>query len=156
MVVYLGWAQGFRLTLAGVTGLIVSIGITADSFIVFFERIRDGLREGRSLEPAVARGWPRARRTILVSDFVSFLSAAVLFIVSVGTVQGFAFTLGLTTLLDVVVVFLFTKPLMTILARNKFYASGHPWSGLDPHALGVQPPIRRVRRTAGTAEVKEA
>ncbi|MCW2870655.1 protein translocase subunit SecD [Actinacidiphila oryziradicis] len=152
----LGPAIGFALSLPAVCGAIVAIGITADSFIVFFERIRDELREGRSLQPAVARGWPRARRTILVSDFVSFLSAAVLFIVSVGTVRGFAFTLGLTTLLDVVVVFLFTKPLMTILARNKFYASGHPWSGLDPHALGVQPPIRRVRRTAGTAEVKEA
>jgi preprotein translocase subunit SecD len=152
----LGPTIGFALNLPAVCGAIVAIGITADSFIVFFERIRDELREGRSLQPAVARGWPRARRTILVSDFVSFLSAAVLFIVSVGTVRGFAFTLGLTTLLDVVVVFLFTKPLMTILARNKFYASGHPWSGLDPHALGVQPPIRRVRRTAGTAEVKEA
>jgi preprotein translocase subunit SecD len=152
----LGPAIGFALNLPAVCGAIVAIGITADSFIVFFERIRDELREGRSLQPAVARGWPRARRTILVSDFVSFLSAAVLFTVSVGKVQGFAFTLGLTTLLDVVVVFLFTKPLMTILARNKFYASGHPMSGLDPRALGVQPPIRRVRRPAGTAEVKEA
>jgi len=151
----LGTAIGFALNLPAVCGAIVAIGITADSFIVFFERIRDELREGRSLQPAVARGWPRARRTILVSDFVSFLSAAVLYIVSVGTVQGFAFTLGLTTLLDVAVVFLFTKPLMTILARNNFYASGHPWSGLDPRALGVQPPIRRVRRTSGT-EVKEA
>jgi preprotein translocase subunit SecD len=151
----LGPAIGFALNLPAVCGAIVAIGITADSFIVFFERIRDELREGRSLQPAVARGWPRARRTILVSDFVSFLSAAVLFTVSVGKVQGFAFTLGLTTLLDVVVVFLFTKPLMTILARHKFYASGHPWSGLDPRALGVQPPIRRVRRPAGT-EVKEA
>ncbi|MFE2431968.1 protein translocase subunit SecD [Streptomyces sp. NPDC059373] len=152
----LGPAIGFALNLPAVCGAIVAIGITADSFIVFFERIRDELREGRSLQPAVARGWPRARRTILVSDFVSFLSAAVLFVVSVGKVQGFAFTLGLTTLLDVVVVFLFTKPLMTILARKKFYASGHPWSGLDPRALGVQPPLRRVRRPAARSEVKEA
>jgi preprotein translocase subunit SecD len=151
----LGPAIGFALNLPAVCGAIVAIGITADSFIVFFERIRDELREGRSLQPAVARGWPRARRTILVSDFVSFLSAAVLFVVSVGKVQGFAFTLGLTTLLDVAVVFLFTKPLMTILARKKFYADGHPWSGLDPKALGVQPPLRRVRRPIST-EVKEA
>ncbi|MDX3238209.1 protein translocase subunit SecD [Streptomyces sp. ME03-5709C] len=152
----LGPAIGFALNLPAVCGAIVAIGITADSFIVFFERIRDELREGRSLQPAVARGWPRARRTILVSDFVSFLSAAVLFIVSVGKVQGFAFTLGLTTLLDVAVVFLFTKPLMTILARKKFYAGGHPWSGLDPRALGVNPPLRRTRRPAARTDVKEA
>lgn len=151
----LGQAIGFALNLPAVCGAIVAIGITADSFIVFFERIRDELREGRSLQPAVARGWPRARRTILVSDFVSFLAAAVLFIVTVGKVQGFAFTLGLTTLLDVVVVFLFTKPLMTILARRKFFAQGHKWSGLDPKALGVQAPVRRVRRQAST-EAKEA
>ena len=118
----LGPAIGFALNLPAVCGAIVAIGITADSFIVFFERIRDEIREGRSLRPAVERAWPRARRTILVSDFVSFLAAAVLFIVTVGKVQGFAFTLGLTTLLDVVVVFFFTKPLMTLLARKKFFA----------------------------------
>jgi preprotein translocase subunit SecD len=151
----LGQAIGFALNLPAVCGAIVAIGITADSFIVFFERIRDELREGRSLQPAVARGWPRARRTILVSDFVSFLAAAVLYVVSVGKVQGFAFTLGLTTVLDVVVVFLFTKPLMTILARRPFYAQGHKWSGLDPKSLGVKSPLRRVRRTPGT-ETKEA
>lgn len=151
----LGPAIGFALNLPAVCGAIVAIGITADSFIVFFERIRDELREGRSLQPAVARGWPRARRTILVSDFVSFLAAAVLFAVTVGKVQGFAFTLGLTTLLDVVVVFLFTKPLMTILARRPFFANGHKWSGLDPKGLGVQAPIRRVRRRTST-ETKEA
>ncbi|WP_255954375.1 protein translocase subunit SecD [Streptomyces odontomachi] len=152
----LGPAIGFALNLPAVCGAIVAIGITADSFIVFFERIRDGIREGRTLRPAVERAWPRARRTILVSDFVSFLAAAVLFIVTVGKVQGFAFTLGLTTLLDVVVVFLFTKPLMTILARKKFFASGHSWSGLDPKRLGVQPPLRRSRRTSAPVEPKEA
>jgi preprotein translocase subunit SecD len=151
----LGQAIGFALNLPAVCGAIVAIGITADSFIVFFERIRDELREGRSLQPAVARGWPRARRTILVSDFVSFLAAAVLYIVSVGKVRGFAFTLGLTTVLDVVVVFLFTKPLMTILARKLFFAQGHKWSGLDPKSLGVKSPLRRVRRTPST-ETKEA
>jgi preprotein translocase subunit SecD len=150
----LGTAIGFALNLPAVCGAIVAIGITADSFIVFFERIRDGLREGRSLQPAVARGWPRARRTILVSDFVSFLAAAVLYVVSVGKVRGFAFTLGLTTLLDVAVVFLFTLPLMTILARKPFYARGHKWSGLNPESLGVQAPLRRVRRR--NTETKEA
>ncbi|MEU3979913.1 protein translocase subunit SecD [Streptomyces sp. NPDC026672] len=152
----LGPAIGFALNLPAVCGAIVAIGITADSFIVFFERIRDEIREGRSLRPAVERGWPRARRTILVSDFVSFLAAAVLFIVTVGKVQGFAFTLGLTTVLDVVVVFFFTKPLMTILARRKFFAQGHKWSGLDPKSLGAQPPLRRTRRPSAPVETKEA
>ena len=156
----LGPAIGFALNLPAVCGAIVAIGITADSFIVFFERIRDEIREGRSLRPAVERAWPRARRTILVSDFVSFLAAAVLFIVTVGKVQGFAFTLGLTTVLDVVVVFLFTKPLMTLLARRKFFANGHKWSGLDPKALGAKPPLRRTRRpsrpTSGPVDPKEA
>lgn len=152
----LGPTIGFALNLPAVCGAIVAIGITADSFIVFFERIRDEIREGRSLRPAVERAWPRARRTILVSDFVSFLAAAVLFIVTVGKVQGFAFTLGLTTLLDVVVVFLFTKPLMTILARKKFFASGHSWSGLDPKRLGAKPPLRRTRRPSAPVDTKEA
>ncbi|WP_055557563.1 protein translocase subunit SecD [Streptomyces sp. NBRC 110028] len=158
IMVLLGPAIGFALNLPAVCGAIVAIGITADSFIVYFERIRDEIREGRSLRPAVERGWPRARRTILVSDFVSFLAAAVLFIVTVGKVQGFAFTLGLTTLLDVVVVFLFTKPLMTILARRPFFGNGHPWSGLDPKRLGAKPPLRRRRPAApGPADTpKEA
>ncbi|MFF9769520.1 protein translocase subunit SecD [Streptomyces sp. NPDC014636] len=147
----LGPAIGFALNLPAVCGAIVAIGITADSFIVYFERIRDEIREGRTLRPAVERAWPRARRTILVSDFVSFLAAAVLFIVTVGKVQGFAFTLGLTTVLDVVVVFLFTKPLMTLLARRQFFAGGHKWSGLDPKGLGAKPPLRRTRRPAGPA-----
>jgi preprotein translocase subunit SecD len=145
----LGPGIGFALNLPAVCGAIVAIGITADSFIVYFERIRDEIRDGRSLRPAVERAWPRARRTILVSDFVSFLAAAVLYIVSVGKVQGFAFTLGLTTLLDVFVVFLFTKPLMTLLARTRFFGGGHKWSGLDPQRLGAKPaPIRGRRRPA--------
>ncbi|MET8825398.1 protein translocase subunit SecD [Streptomyces sp. NPDC004610] len=152
----LGPAIGFALNLPAVCGAIVAIGITADSFIVYFERVRDEIREGRSLRPAVERAWPRARRTILVSDFVSFLAAAVLFVVTVGKVQGFAFTLGLTTLLDVVVVFLFTKPLLTLLARTKFFGKGHKWSGLDPKRLGVQPPLRRTRRPVAPVEPKEA
>ncbi|MFE9634993.1 protein translocase subunit SecD [Streptomyces sp. NPDC006463] len=159
LMALLGKGIGFALNLPAVCGAIVAIGITADSFIVYFERIRDEIREGRTLRPAVERAWPRARRTILVSDFVSFLAAAVLFIVTVGKVQGFAFTLGLTTLLDVVVVFLFTKPVMTLLARTKFFASGHPWSGLDPKRLGAKPPLRRSRRTGSApapVDAKEA
>lgn len=156
----LGPTIHFALNLPAVCGAIVAIGITADSFIVYFERVRDEIREGRSLRPAVERAWPRARRTILVSDFVSFLAAAVLFLVTVGKVQGFAFTLGLTTVLDVVVVFFFTKPLMTLMARRKFFASGHKWSGLDPKSLGAKAPLRRTRRPSGAAagpvETKEA
>lgn len=152
----LGPAIGFALNLPAVCGAIVAIGITADSFIVFFERVRDEIREGRALRPSVERAWPRARRTILVSDFVSFLAAAVLFVVTVGKVQGFAFTLGLTTLLDVAVVFLFTKPLLTLLARRTFFSRGHKWSGLDPKALGAKPPLRRTRRPSAPAQPKEA
>ncbi|MFF8377654.1 protein translocase subunit SecD [Streptomyces sp. NPDC015661] len=156
LMALLGPAIGFALNLPAVCGAIVAIGITADSFIVYFERIRDELREGRTLRPAVERAWPRARRTILVSDFVSFLAAAVLFIVTVGKVQGFAFTLGLTTLLDIVVVFLFTKPVMTLLARTKFFGNGHKWSGLDPKRLGAKPPLRRTRRAHAPVDAKEA
>ncbi|MCX4968229.1 protein translocase subunit SecD [Streptomyces sp. NBC_00654] len=152
----LGPAIGFALNLPAVCGAIVAIGITADSFIVYFERVRDEIREGRTLRPAIERAWPRARRTILVSDFVSFLAAAVLFLVTVGKVQGFAFTLGLTTLLDVVVVFLFTKPVMTLMGRTKFFSSGNPWSGLDPKRLGAKPPLRRSRRANASTDPKEA
>ena len=145
-VVLLSKYEGFTLSLAGIAGLIVAIGITADSFIVFFERLRDEVREGRSLRAAVERGWTRARRTILVSDTVSFLAALLLYILSIGDVRGFAFTLGMTTLIDVIVVFLFTKPMITLLARTKFYGQGHPLSGLDPARLGARAPWRGGRR----------
>jgi preprotein translocase subunit SecD len=137
MVTLLGWQLGFRLSLAGIAGLIVAIGITADSFVVYFERIRDEVRDGRTLRVAVETGWARARRTILAADFVSFLAAVVLYLLSVGGVRGFAFTLGLTTLIDIAVVFLFTKPLVTLLARTKFFGQGHPLSGLSPERLGA-------------------
>jgi preprotein translocase subunit SecD len=156
-VVLLGWQIGFRLSLAGIAGLIVAIGITADSFVVYFERLRDEVRDGKSLRVAVEAGWVRARRTILAADFVSFLAALVLYALSVGSVRGFAFTLGLTTLLDIVVVFLFTKPIVTILARTKFYGQGHKWSGLSPDRLGTPrrtlttPPRRRTAGATGTA-----
>ena len=120
----LGKSIGFTLTLAGIAGAIVSIGITADSFIVFFERLRDEVREGKSLRSAVESGWVRARRTIIVADSVSIIAAALLYFFAVGGVRGFAFTLGLTTLIDLIVVFLFTKPLMTVLAGTKFYEIG--------------------------------
>ncbi len=136
MVDLLGWANGYRLSLPGVAGLIVSIGITADSFIVYFERVRDEVREGRSLGAAVEAGWKRAWRTIVISDSVSFLAALVLYFLAVGAVQGFAFTLGLTTLVDILVVFLFTKPTVTLLARTTFFGQGHPLSGFDPAHLG--------------------
>jgi preprotein translocase subunit SecD len=155
-VVLLSKYQGFTLSLTGIAGLIVAIGITADSFVVFFERLRDEVRDGRSLRAAVESGWKRARRTILVSDTVSFLAALLLYIFSVGDVKGFAYTLGLTTLIDVVVVFLFTKPMVTLLARTKFFGQGHKWSGLDPARLGARTPWRsglprRTTRTSGSA-----
>ena len=164
MVVLLGWQIGFRLSLAGIAGLIVAIGITADSFIVYFERIRDEVRDGKSLRVGVETGWARARRTILAADFVSFLAAMVLYVLSVGSVRGFAFTLGLTTLVDIVVVFMFTKPIVTIMARTKFFGQGHKWSGLDPARLGstrgtmLTPTAGRRGRGAGAASstVKEA
>ncbi|MBA2768679.1 MAG: protein translocase subunit SecD [Sporichthyaceae bacterium] len=136
-VTLLGWQIGLRLSLAGVAGLIVAIGITADSFVVYFERLRDEVRDGKTLRVAVETGWVRARRTILAADFVSLLAAVVLYLLSVGGVANFAFVLGLTTVIDLAVVFLFTKPLVTMLARTKFYGNGHKLSGLDPEHLGA-------------------
>jgi preprotein translocase subunit SecD len=146
VVTLLSWTQGYRLSLPGVAGLIVAIGITADSFIVYFERIRDELREGRTLVAAVDRAWERARRTIIASDAVNFLAAIVLYFLAVGSVRGFAFTLGLTTLLDLLIVFTFTHPVMRLIARTKFFGSGHPLSGLDPRRLGAPDATRYVGR----------
>jgi preprotein translocase subunit SecD len=134
-VVILGENMGFRLSLPHIIGLIVSIGITADSFIVYFERLRDELRAGRRLRPSVETAWKRARRTILVADAVTFLAALVLYFLAVGGVRGFAFAMGLTTLIDVIVVFFFTKPLVGLLSRTKFFGRGHPMSGVDPSKL---------------------
>ena len=130
-IAFLSWRQGYRLSLAGVAGLIISVGITADSFIVYFERIRDELREGKSLEVAVEAGWRRALRTILASNAVSFSAAIILYLLTSAAVRGFAFTLGLTTLINILLVTLFTHPLVQLLARNKFFASGHKFSGFD-------------------------
>ncbi|MDQ3423446.1 MAG: protein translocase subunit SecD [Actinomycetota bacterium] len=144
---------GFTLTLPGIAGLIVAVGITADSFIVFFERLRDEVREGRTLRSAVEAGWERARMTILAADTVSFMAALVLYIFAIGVVKGFAFALGLVTLIDVLVVFFFTKPLLSLLARTSFFGRGHRLSGLDTRHLGVErlPGGARPapRRTAG-------
>jgi len=137
-VTLFGWSYDFRLTMAGVAGLIVSIGITADSFILYFERVRDEVRDGRALRAAVETGWARAQRTILISDTVNFLAAVVLFALAAGNVQGFAFTLMLTTIVDVVVVMLFTHPLLSILANTKFFGEGLRWSGLDRERLGAR------------------
>ncbi|KFF60634.1 preprotein translocase subunit SecD [Cryobacterium sp. MLB-32] len=137
LITILSWREGYRLSLAGVAGLIVAIGITADSFIVYFERVRDELRDGRGLESAVEAGWKRAFRTIVASDVVNFLAAAVLFVLAVGNVRGFALTLGLTTIVDLIVVSLFTHPMLQLVAQTRFFNEGHKFSGLDPRALGA-------------------
>ncbi len=141
-VCLLSWIMGYRLSMAGVVGLIISVGITADSFIVFFERIRDEIREGRSLVAAVSHGWHRAKRTIIVADGVNLLCSVVLYFLAVGSVRGFAFTLGLTTLIDLVIVMMFTYPVMTLLVRTKFFGEGRRFSGMNPEALGRTPAYR--------------
>jgi len=157
-IVLLGWSDNYRLSLAGIAGIIVSIGLTADSFIVYFERIKDEMRNGRPFESAVNYGWDRAKRTITVSKLVNILASVVLFFVAVGSVRGFAFTLGLTSIADLIVVFLFTHPVMQLLARTKFFASGHPLSGMDPSLLGLKPLYQgagRVREFRPEREVVE-
>lgn len=144
LILLLGKWIGFTLTLAGIAGVIVSIGITADSFIVYFERIRDEIREGRSLRSAVESGWTRARRTIIVADSVSIIAAALLYFLAVGGVRGFAFTLGLTTLIDLLVIFAFTKPVLTVIAKTPFFANGHPLSGLSAKSSGIARSIPNV------------
>ncbi len=148
-IVLLGQAINFALNLPGIAGVIVAIGITADSFIVYFERIRDEIREGRTLRTSIETGWEKARKTIVVADSVSLLSAGVLFVLAIGSVKGFAFTLGLTTLIDLAIVFFFTKPVMTLLGRTDFWGGGHKWSGLEAEHMGVSAESllgRRVRR----------
>lgn len=137
VVVILGNEIKFTMTLAGIAGAIVAIGITADSFVIYFERIRDELREGKRLKAAVEAGWDRARRTILAADFVSLLAAVVLYYLSVGSVRGFAFTLGLTTLIDILVAFYFTHPLVVKVAQSKWMNKGSALTGVSPRRLGV-------------------
>jgi preprotein translocase subunit SecD len=137
-ILFLSQNAGFTLTLPGIAGLIVAVGITADSFIVYFERIRDEMREGKSLRVAVEAGWARARNTCVAADAVSLLAAVVLFIFAIGVVKGFAFALGISTVIDLIVFFWFTKPLVSCLARFRFFASGHKWSGLSPDHIGIE------------------
>ena len=137
IIVLLGLGIGYTLTLAGIAGLIVAIGVTADSFIVYFERLRDEVREGNTLRSAVEKGWVRARQTIVSADLVSLIAAVILYWLAIGDVRGFAFTLGLSTVVDLFIVFYFTKPLVTVLGRTKFFGEGHKLSGLDPAHLGV-------------------
>ncbi|WP_410570771.1 protein translocase subunit SecD [Amycolatopsis sp. cmx-4-61] len=155
VLVLLGRWIGYTLDLAGIAGLIIAIGITADSFVIYFERLKDEIREGRTFRSAVPRGWVRARRTILASDAVSFLAAAILYVIAVGDVQGFAFTLGMSTVLDLVVVYLVTHPLVAIVStsKNAFLS--------NPRHLGLgavqQVGSQRKKSTAvGRANVKEA
>jgi preprotein translocase subunit SecD len=148
-VLILSAAVGFTLTLPGIAGLIVAVGITADSFIVYFERIRDEMREGKSMRVAVEAGWIRARATCLAADGVSLLAAVVLFIFAIGVVKGFAFTLGISTAIDLLVFFFFTKPLVTKLAQVRFFYSGHKLSGLSPDHIGIERIGVRGTRTAG-------
>ncbi|HEY3469143.1 MAG TPA: protein translocase subunit SecD [Amycolatopsis sp.] len=154
VLVLLGRWIGYTLDLAGIAGLIIAIGITADSFVIYFERLKDEIREGRTFRSAVPRGWVRARRTILASDAVSFLAAAILYVIAVGDVQGFAFTLGMSTVLDLVVVYLVTHPLVAMVStsKNAFLS--------NPRHLGLgavqQVGSRKKSTSVGRANVKEA
>ncbi|MEI7517259.1 MAG: protein translocase subunit SecD [Mycobacteriaceae bacterium] len=150
ILVLLGRYINYTLDLAGIAGLIIGIGTTADSFVVFFERIKDEIREGRSFRSAVPRGWARARKTILSGNAVSFLAAAVLYFLAVGQVKGFAFTLGLTTILDVVVVFLVTWPLVYLASKSATMAKP-AFNG-----LGAVQQIARERRAAGQSDTVAA
>ena len=137
VIAALSATMGYRLSLAGVAGLIISIGITVDSFIIYFERVRDEVRQGRTLRTAIDEGWKHARRTILVSDAVNLVAAIVLYFLAVGGVQGFAFTLGVTTCVDLAIIIFFTHPLMEWIVRFRFFGEGHRLSGLDPEHLGA-------------------
>ncbi len=147
MVLLLSKTAGFTLTLPGIAGLIVAVGITADSFIVYFERIRDEMRDGKSMRVAVQAGWKRARGTCVAADAVSLLAAIVLYIFATGVVKGFAFTLGLSTLIDLAIFFWFTHPLVSVLGKYSFFNRGHKLSGLDAEALGVD----RINTVGGRA-----
>lgn len=142
VICLLSWIMGYRLSMAGVLGIIISIGVTADSFIVYFERIRDEIRDGRTIRGAIEHGWLRARRTIIISDFVNLIASVVLYILTVGSVRGFAFTLGITTLLDLIVVMMFTYPVMTFLGRTTFFGQGKKGSGLNTEKLESTPIYR--------------
>ncbi|WP_193610436.1 protein translocase subunit SecD [Nocardioides lijunqiniae] len=140
LVLLLSETAGFTLTLPGIAGLIIAVGVTADSFIIFFERIRDEMREGKTMRVAVESGWKRAKVTRLAAQVVSLLSAAVLYIFATGAVKGFGFALGLSTIVDLAILFWFTKPMVSWLARFRFFNSGHRLSGLSAGTLGLDAP----------------
>ena len=153
MLVFLGRQIGFTLTLAGIAGFIVSLGVAADSFVIYFERLKDEIREGRSPRSAIPRAWVRARRTIITANAVTILAALVLYIIGASQVKGFAFALGLATSLDLVIVFLFRHPIMTMLARMPAFLSPRV-SGLGRvlhHAREDTPPTRGTRNRAKEA-----
>ena len=154
-LVLLGRYNGFTLTLSGIAGFIVAIGITADSFVVFFERLKDEVRDGRTVRSAVPRAWVRARRTILSADTVSFLAAAVLYILAIGPVKGFAFTLGMSTIIDLVVVFLFTHPLVALLSRSSAFTSPR-FSGLGNVKSDKAIPATQATPRLGAVRTKES
>lgn len=147
VICLLSWTMGYRLSMAGVLGMIISVGVTADSFIVYFERIRDEIRDGRTIRGAITHGWHRAKRTIIISDCVNLLASVVLYLLTVGSVRGFAFTLGITTVLDLVVVMMLTYPVVELLGRTKFFGQGMPYSGLNEAKLRQTPRYRG--RSAG-------
>lgn len=159
VILYLSNQQGYRLSLAGVAGLIISVGVIADAFIVYFERVRDELRDGRGLESAVEAGWKRAFRTILISNVISLTGAIVLYVLAVGNVRGFAFTLGVMSVINLVIVAMMTYPMLRLIARTSFFSSGHPLSGLDPKALGAvyrgraqfRAPVATQKKNAGSS-----
>ncbi|WP_219151453.1 protein translocase subunit SecD [Amycolatopsis sp. TNS106] len=156
VLVLLGRWIGYTLDLAGVAGLIIAIGITADSFVIYFERLKDEIREGRTFRSAVPRGWSRAQRTILAADAVSFLAAAILYLLAVGDVKGFAFTLGMSTVLDLVVVYLVTHPLVAMVSRSKSKFLSNPKNlGLGA-VQQVGSDRKAARAVPGRTNVKEA
>jgi preprotein translocase subunit SecD len=151
LVLLLSEAAGFTLTLPGIAGFIIAVGITADSFVIYFERIRDEMREGKSMRVAVETGWARARVTRFAANTVNLLAAVVLYVFATGAVKGFGFALGLSTLIDLAVLFWFTKPLMSWLAQFKAFNSGHKLSGLSRETLGLDPLPVRPTTARGTA-----
>ncbi|MCI6573582.1 MAG: protein translocase subunit SecD [Actinomycetaceae bacterium] len=151
VICLLSWLMGYRLSMAGVLGMIISVGVTADSFIVYFERIRDEIRDGRTIPAAVDHGWDRAKRTIIISDCVNLIASVVLYVLTVGSVRGFAFTLGITTVLDLVVVMLFTHPLMVELMKTRYFGHGRKFSGLEESQLQRTPLYRGRGNAFGAA-----
>ena len=154
LVTLLGQTSGLALTLAGATGIIVSVGVTVDSYVVYFERLKDEIRSGKTIRSSVDRGFSRAYRTILAADAASFIGAVVLYVLSVGSVRGFAFFLALSTLLDVVVAYVFTRPMVVLLGRSSFFTEAR-WVGVA-RGLNARRPSRPVERPVKDARCRAA